>query len=124
MTNLPVLKIRSVNLGYFIFRTIPENTSGSYLLSMPARWASWLNYSNFIRKPTSWEATTFWTVKSEKVMFFWRIFLIIFVYYLIAFWLISTVLAPRQMILPDLKTKAVVLGSLMRMMTAEKRLGL
>lgn len=52
------------------------------------------------------------------------IFLIDLEYFLAASLLSSSDLAPVQTILPELKIKAVVLGSLIRMITAAKRLGL
>jgi len=47
-----------------------------------------------------------------------------FEYFLAASLLNSSDLAPVQTILPELKINAVVFGSLIRMMTAAKRLGL
>ena len=65
----------------------------------------------------------FWILKSLNFTgkpSFWRIL----AYFLAAKRLSSSLLAPVQTIFPELKTKAVVLGSLIRIITAAKLLGL
>lgn len=74
-------------------------------------------------KPTSHEPTIFWILKS-CIETGKPTFLMALEYFLAASLLKSSDLAPVQTILPELKIKAVVLGSLIRIITAAKRRGL
>jgi hypothetical protein len=83
-----------------------------------------LRLSREIGNPTSHEPTIFYILKSC----IWTVgkptFLMALAYFLAASLLKSSDLAPVQTILPDVKISAVVLGSLILMMTAANRLGL
>lgn len=79
--------------------------------------------SSLIGNPTSQEPTMFWILKSVNLTLKPQ-FLMIFAYFLAACFDNSQFLAPVQTIFPEAKMSAVVFGSLKRMITAAKRLGL
>lgn len=77
-------------------------------------------YSKSIGNLTSDDPTMFWILKFVKETgnpSFW----IVLAYILAAILLASSFFAPVQTIFPELKTRAVVLGSLIRIITAAKR---
>eukprot|EP00205_Picochlorum_sp_RCC944_P007289 CAMPEP_0182613928 /NCGR_PEP_ID=MMETSP1330-20130603/28036_1 /TAXON_ID=464278 /ORGANISM="Picochlorum sp., Strain RCC944" /LENGTH=113 /DNA_ID=CAMNT_0024833697 /DNA_START=167 /DNA_END=508 /DNA_ORIENTATION=- len=79
--------------------------------------------SSLIGNCTSQLPTMFCTLKSLNsagIPHFWTTL----TYFFAASWDMASLLAPVQTILPLANIKAVVFGSLMRMMTAAKRLGL
>lgn len=123
ITHLPLTKINNVILLLFEYCLYinPGNISGSYCTNL--EWAScFCRSSNLIGFLKSKLATIFYTVKSLNCTGKPNLYIIL-AYFLAATKLSSSDLAPVHTIFPDWKTRAVVFGSLKRIMTAENLLG-